>query len=152
MPTNLRLEALVSLAFGVQLRFERPVLNRFECRDLALAFDDQSHSNSLHAARGESPANLVPQQRRYLIADEAVEHTACLLRIYEILVDVAGVLERVLHGLLRDLIKGDAANLLPFFGGGSQLNSQVRSDRFAFAVRVRRKEDFISLGRPAFFN
>jgi hypothetical protein len=54
------------------------------------------------------------------------------------------VLKGLLHGLLGDLIKGYAPNLFALLGGSAKLNRQVRGDRFAFAVRVRRKEDFVS--------
>jgi len=49
-------------------------------------------------------AHFVPQQRGYLIAHQAIEHAPCLLRIHQVLVDVAGMLEGFLHGALRDLI------------------------------------------------
>ena len=149
---KLGLEALVGLPLGVKQRLESPILNRLETRNLAFALHNQAHSNGLHAASRESPANLVPQQWRNLIADQPVEHTARLLRVHEILVDVAGVLECILHGLLGDLIKGYAADLFPFFGIRAKLQREVCRDRFAFAVRVRRKEDLVSLARPAFFN
>ena len=112
MPTKRALKLLVGLLFGMEECVERPVFNRLECADLALAFHDQAHCDGLHAAGGESAAHLVPQQRRNLVADQPVEHAACLLRVDEILIDFAGMLECFLHGLLRDLVEGDAANLL----------------------------------------
>ena len=58
------------------------------------------------------------------------------------------MLERVLHRLLCDLIKGDAADLFALLSVRTQLNRKVSRDRFAFAIRVRRKEDLVSLQRP----
>ena len=37
-------------------------------------------------------------------------------------------------------------DLLAFLGAGSQLEREVVGDGFAFAVRVRRQEDFVCLG------
>ena len=98
---------------------------------------NQPYCHRLHSARRKSATHLVPQQRRYLIAHKPIEHAPCLLRIHKILIHIASVIESFLHRLLRDLVKGDAANLFPLFGRGSQLQSQVIRNRFTFAVRVR---------------
>ena len=57
------------------------------------------------------------------------------------------MLEGILHGLLGNFVKGDAANLLLLFGAGAQLDGQVIGNGFAFAVRVRREKYFVGLGR-----
>ncbi len=111
-----RLEALVRLPLRVEQRVERPVLHRLECTDLALALDNQAHGHGLHASRRKSAADLIPQQRRNLVAHQPVKNAARLLRVDEILIHIAGMLERFLHSLLGDLVEGDAANLLPLLG------------------------------------
>ena len=60
------------------------------------------------------------------------------------------MLEGFLHGLLGDLVEGHAPDLLPFLGAGPQLQREVVGDRFPFAVRIGRQEDFVGLGRCPF--
>ncbi len=144
---ELRLEFLIGLFFGMEQRFQRPVLDRLKRANLALALHNQPQRHRLHAPGRKPAPHLVPQQRRNLVAHQAVEHAPRLLRVHKILIDVARVLERLLHGLLRDLVEGDAANLLSLFGVGSQLQREVVRNRLAFAVRVRRKIDLVGLGR-----
>ena len=62
------------------------------------------------------------------------------------MIDVAGVAKGVLDGLLGDLVEGDTLDLLALFRVGPQLEREVVGDGFAFAVRVRRQEDFVCLG------
>ena len=90
----------------------RPVFFLFERLDFAFALDDEAQRNRLHAAGGETSPNLVPEQRGNLIAHEAIENAPGLLRIHEILVDVAGVLESFTDGALRDFVESDAADAL----------------------------------------
>ena len=144
-----RLEALVGLLLGMQLRVQRPVLHRTECANLPLPLHDQPHGHRLHAPRREPPPDLVPKQRRNLVTHQPVQHAARLLRVHQVLVHVPGVLEGLLHRLLRDLVEGHAVNLLPLFGRGSQLQRQVVRNRLALAVRVRRQIDLVCLAAPA---
>ncbi len=131
----------------MQNRVQCPVFDRPEGPNLPLPLDDQPHGNRLHAAGREAPPHFVPQQRRNLIAHQAVQNAPGLLRVHKILVQVASVLEGLLHGLLGDLVEGHAANLFPLFGGCPQLQRQVVSNRLALAVRVRRQKDLVRLGR-----
>ncbi len=55
------------------------------------------------------------------------------------------VAECLLNRLLRDLVECDAANLLPLFGVGSQVQRQVIRNRLTFAIRVGSKINFVSL-------
>src|SRR5881227_2873801 len=94
----------------------------------------------------DKPRRTLSQQWRNLIADETIEHAPCLLRVHKIFVNISRVLESLLHGALGNLVKGHAADALGFFfplllgfGAVAQLVSQVSSDGFAFAVRVRRQ-------------
>ena len=108
---------------------DRPVLFFLEGFDFAFAIDDQAQRDGLHPSSGKAAANFVPQKRRNLIAHEAIEHTPGLLRVHQIAIDVAGMLESGLDRALRDFVEGDAADagavadvvrlsswrLLPFF-------------------------------------
>ena len=90
----------------------------------------------MHSSRGEAAAHFVPQQGRNLITDDAIENAPRLLRVDQVAIDIAGVLEGLVHGLRRNLIESDPAYGV-VFGETSQLIFKMRRDGFAFAVRVR---------------
>ena len=117
-----------------------PVFSLLERLDFAVALHDQAQCHGLHASGGEAAADFVPQQRRDLIADDAVEDAAGLLRVYQVTVNLTRMPKGLLHRFLRDLIKGDAVDGLAVFfllSAITQLFSQMRGYGFAFAVRVR---------------
>ncbi len=133
---------------SLQVRVDGPIFLLNERLDVALTLDDEPQRNRLHAACGEPAADFVPQQRRNLIANQAVEHAAGLLRVHQVAVDIAGMLEGILHSALGDLVKGDPADVhRPFFPLlaihrlAAEFLGQVSGNGFAFAVRVRGKID-----------
>ena len=135
---------------GVETGIEGPVFLLLELLDLALALDDEAEGDGLDASGGESAADLVPQQGRDLEADQAVEDAAGLLGIDQVPVDLAGMGEGLLHGLLGDFVEGDAMDRLGFFfaaaatvGVAAELFGEMGGDGFAFAVRIGRKVDGI---------
>ena len=142
---------------GREVGIDRPVFFLFERLDLAFTFDDQTQSNGLHASRGETSTHFIPEQRGNLISNQAVENTARLLRVHQILINGAGMFECGLHGALGDLVESHALNArrsfgfallrflrLFFLGAVSvEFESKMRGDGFAFAVRVRRQIDRI---------
>ena len=67
-----------------EVRVDGPVFFLLERLDFALAFDDQAQGDGLHASGGKTAADFVPKQRRNLIAHEAVEHAAGLLRVDQV--------------------------------------------------------------------
>ena len=67
---------------GIQHRVNRPILLRNERANLLLALDDQPQGHRLDAPGGEAAPNFVPENRRNLVAHNAIEHAACLLRIH----------------------------------------------------------------------
>ena len=115
LPTLIVVAALLE-----QLRFELrrlrpgepredvPVLLGHERLDLALAVAHQLQRDRLHAAGAQAAADLVPEQRADLVADQPIEHAARALRRDHLLVDGARVLERLLNGLLGDLVERQA--------------------------------------------
>ncbi len=123
-----------------------PVLARLEVLDLDLALDDQAQGRALHAAGREPAADLLPEERRKVEADEVVEGAARLLRVHELHRDVAGVLHRVLHGALGDLVEHHPLERLVLERAlGLQDLGQVPGDGLAFAVRVRCEEDGVGV-------
>src|SRR6184192_1204502 len=119
---------------------DRPVLLGREGADLALALADDADGDRLHAARREPAAHLVPEQRRELVADQPVEDAARLLRVEAVLVELAGLLERLEDRLLRDLVEQHAMDVLP---PRAELLRDVPGDGLALAVGVRRQVDVL---------
>ncbi len=114
-------------------RKQVPVLLRHESRDLLLAIADQLQRHGLDAARAQTAADFVPEQGADLVADEAIEHAARLLRIDHLHVDLARMVHRFLHRLLGDLVEHEAVDLLLL---RAELFGEMPADGFAFAVRV----------------
>ena len=73
-----------------------PVVGGDERHALALALDDEPRRDRLDAARPTALHHLAPEDGRDLVAVEAVEDAAGLLRVDEAVVDLARLGERVL--------------------------------------------------------
>ena len=125
-------------------RLDGPVLLGFKRADLPLALDDQSKRDGLHPAGGESGLDAVPQDGAGLVADQAIENPARLLGIHLPVVDLPGLPQRLLDGVLGDLVEQD-----PVSGDVRlELIGNVPGDRFAFPVGVGSQVDGRSaLGR-----
>ena len=119
-------------------REQVPVFLRHELRNFLLAIANQLQRDRLHAARAQAAADLVPQQRADLVADEPIEHAPRLLRIDHLQIDRARMLHRFLHRLLGDLVEHQAVDL---FLLRPELFGQMPADRFAFAIGVGRDVD-----------
>src|SRR5438552_9368735 len=90
-------------------RLERPVLLRSERLDLALAIDDEPERDRLNPAGGKPVAVLFPEERGHRVANETVHDAASLLRIDQVLIDLAGMLECLLDRCRGDFVESDAA-------------------------------------------
>src|SRR5256712_6093823 len=119
---------------GGEPRVERPVLDRDERLDLALAVHDQPDGHRLHPPGREPTLDLVPEERGELVADETVEHAARLLRVDLLEVDAPGLGERAPHRALGDLVERDAIDVVL---ADVELLGQVPADRLALAVGIR---------------
>ena len=126
---------------GLEQRLDRPVFLGHERADLVFAVHDQTGRDALHAARGQAALDLAPQEGRQLVAYDAVEDAARLLRVDQIDVNVARVVDAVFDRLLGDLVEGDALGILV-----PQLKQflDVPRDRLALAVRVGCEVDEIA--------
>ena len=82
-----------------------------EVHDLLLPVHDQAQGDTLHAAGGELGLDHPPQDGGELEAHEPVQHAARLLRVHEVPVNVAGMLDGVEDGRFRDLMEDDPAGL-----------------------------------------
>ncbi len=157
---------------GREVRVDRPIFFFLERFDLAFAFHDQPQRNRLHASGRKSAPNLIPQQRRNLVANQPVEHAPRLLRVDQILIDCARMLERRLHRALGNLIERNALNprrgvriffllLLGFLSRGrclpssnarcAAMASPSRSGSGAKIDRIHRPRQLLQLGQNFFF-
>jgi len=127
------------LAAGVKRGLEIPVGAGFEVAPFQLAEHQQAHRRRLHAPGGEARRDFLPQQRRDSVADQPVQDAARFLRLDELAVDGATVLNRFLDGLAGDFVKYHA---LDRHFGLEQLD-QVPGDALTFAVFVRRQDELV---------
>src|SRR5437870_3894233 len=125
---------------GPQIRLDAPVLDRNELRDLLLALHHQPHRHALDAAGGEAAADLLPEDRRDLVAAQPIQHAARLLRVVQVAVQLQRILDRFLDGLLGDLVEEDA---LRGDLGPLQLLVHVPGDGFTLAIGVGREQQAI---------
>ena len=125
-----------------QFRLDRPILLRLERPNLALAFHHQPHRDGLHPPGAQSARDPLVQQRRNLVAHDAVEDSPRLLGIDQLHVHLAGVVERRPHGVLGNFIELHAEKLRAVLLALQNL-LQMPGDRFAFAIRVGRQIDLL---------
>ena len=128
------------------LRIERgqeiPPCGRAERHPLALALDDEPRRHRLDTAGREPGHDLLPEDRRHLVAVEPVEDPPRLLRVDKPLVDLARLLERLLDRVAGDLVEDHPPH------GNLRLQhlEQVPGDRLALAVLVRREQELVGAG------
>ena len=129
---------------GIQGRRDRPVLLRPEGLDLGLPLADQPQGHRLHAAGGAAARQLAPQHGRQREADQIVERTACQVGLNQRPVEIARMLEGILHGALGDFVEDHALDRLAVERPAAvQLLDDVPGDGLAFAVRVGRQVELL---------
>jgi hypothetical protein len=122
-------------------RLDVPPGGGVERHPLELALDDEPRRDRLDPPRREAARDLLPQDRRDLVAVEPIEDAARLLRVDEALVDVARLAERAADRVLRDLVEDHA----PHGNRRLQHLEQMPGDRLAFAVFVRREQELVGV-------
>ena len=120
---------------------DRPVLGAHVGHAVALAVDDQARRHRLDAAGRQGGPDLAPQQGGDLVAVEAVEDAARLLRVHQVRVQVARVVEGPLDGLLRDLVEHHA----PDGDLGLEDLQQVPGDGLPLAVLISGQVELVGL-------
>jgi hypothetical protein len=116
-----------------QFGFDRPELLRRETLDFAFAFGDQADGDRLHATSGEALADLLPEERAQLVADETVKDAAGLLGVHEFHVYVTRVIERFVYGGRRNLVEDNTLQRIGAEAGGFE---NMPGNGLAFAVGV----------------
>jgi hypothetical protein len=99
---------------------------------LTLPLHEEPHRHRLDAARGELRRNLLPEERRDRVADEAIQDAPRLLRPHQVLIDGAGGVERLANRPLRDLVEDDPGD----GDAGAQRLDQVPADALSLAVLI----------------
>ncbi|MNZ47604.1 hypothetical protein D3C78_653240 [compost metagenome] len=141
------LETHLGTAIGGQVGVHVPVLFGDEGADLALAIHHQLRRHRLHTAGGQAAGDLGPQQRRDHVADHAVEEATRLLGVDPVDVQLAGLGEGLLDGLLGDLVEHHALVTAVIAADGFP---QVPGNGFPFAVQVGCEIDGVGiLGQAA---
>ena len=139
-------EAHVERLFAARFELcgQHPVFLRNERVDLVLAIAHDARRHGLHAACGQTLADLCPEDRADLVADDTVQNASRLLCVDEVHVDRPRLFDRVLYGVCRDLVELDAA-----FRCRVELQNlrKMPRNRFSLAVRVRREKDAIGFLR-----
>ena len=125
-------EALAGTGRGGRL--QRPVAGGHERHSLALALDDDAGSHALHPSGRQPGRHLLPQNRRDLVAVEAVQQPAGLLGVHEPPIHVPGVRQRRPDGVGGDLVEHEPAH--GHLRRGREHFEQVPSDRLTLAVLV----------------
>ena len=120
-------------------RVDRPVLGAHVRHAVAFPGDHEARGHRLHAAGRQGGADLAPQEGRDLVAVEAVEDAARLLRVHEVRIQVTRVVERALDRFLRDFVEHHAAN------GHLRLEhlEEVPRNGLTLAVLIGCEEEFV---------
>ena len=128
---------LVVLGAGVEGALEVPVRRGAERHAVALLVDDQAGRDGLDPAGGQAGHDLLPEHRRDLVAVEPVEDAPGLLRLDEVHVDVARVVDRGVDRLRGDLVEHHPA----YRHLGLELVEEVPGDGLTLAVLVGCEEE-----------
>ena len=127
---------------GIEGRCQVPVRRGDEGNALTLAVHDKSNRDRLHpACRASVATDLLPEHLGDGVAVEPIDDATRLLRIDELHVEFARLLEGIGDGVLGDLVEDHAAH------GDLRLEhlEQVPGDGLALAVLVRGEEQLGSV-------
>ena len=114
-----------------------PIFNGYEIAYLLFSLYDHSRSDRLNASCGKSAADVLPEERRDLVAYYSIENSSCLLSVDKIHIYLSGLFYRALYSRLCDLVEGNSESLLH---GNSEGCREVPGDSLSLTVRVGREE------------
>ncbi len=123
----------VAVAVGPgELALDVPVRGRPEGHSLTLPFHEDAGSRALHASRRQLGLDLLPQDRRHLVTEQAIEHPPSLLGIDQPPIQVTGRLEGGTNGRRGDLVEHHPL----YLHLGIEDLEEVPSDGLPFPVLV----------------
>ena len=111
---------------------EIPVSRCAEAHAGPFPLDNQPGRDALHPPGGKAGHDLLPQDRRDLVAVKTVEDPTTFLGVDQVSVEITGLLDRTLDRRLRDLVKHHS--LHGYFR--LQHLKEMPRDRLTFAVFV----------------
>ena len=128
---------------GCNLGLEVPIGRNLKGHAGPLAFHHDAGGHRLHPTRRQPRHHLLPQNRRHLVAVEAVEDSTGLLSIDHATIQLARVVDGRLDGIGRDLVEHHAAhrNL------GAEHLQQVPRNCLTLAILIRCEEQLVRLGQ-----
>ena len=126
-------ERCLLVAIGDKLCHNAEICNRLKVDDLALALNQQTHRNTLHAACRQTRLDLLPEYGRQLETYQAVQHATSLLRIDQIHIDSSRLLDCAEDCLFGDFVEYDTFGCID---GQIQHLGQVPSDSLSLAVLI----------------
>ena len=137
------LETGVQQAFDLdpvhdELGFHLIIWRMLESDDLFLAVHDEPERDGLHAAGRQAPLDFAPQDRGELEAHQPVQHAARLLRLHEVVVDVARRLDGMQDGVFGDFVENDAPGAAAVQAQGLD---QVPGNGLSLTVLIRSQPD-----------
>ncbi|OPY10239.1 MAG: hypothetical protein A4E66_01602 [Syntrophus sp. PtaB.Bin001] len=89
----------------MEMRGYVPILFRNEIIDFFFPFTDHANRHGLYTPRTKSPFNLVPKKWAYLVTNQAVENSSCLLSFIFIEIQFSGVAERLQNRVFGKIVK-----------------------------------------------
>ncbi len=110
-----------------------PVARRGERHPLPFALDDDAGGDALHAASRQLRHDLLPQDRRHLVAVQPVQQAPGLLGVDEAAVELARLVDGPPDRLGGDLVEHHAAHR----HRGVERLEEVPGDGLSFAVLIR---------------
>ncbi len=131
----------------LEIRVERPVFLGGKRLDPLLALADHAKGHRLHPAGGKPFLYFFPEYGANIITDDPVEHTAGLLRIHKVDIDITRIVYRFLYGRLGYFIEFNSTNVAVFLFQGVR---KMPRYRLAFAIGVCRQQHAGRLSRLFF--
>ncbi len=101
--------------------------------DFPLTFHDQTHSHRLHTPGRQGWFYLTPQNRREFEPHDTVQHTARLLGVHQVNIDIAWRFNSMQNGILGNFMEDDTFGI---FGLQTQYFIQMPGYCFSFTVLI----------------
>ena len=103
---------LSALVLAHKIRRHAVLRRGFEILDFTLALHNQPDCHRLHPPCTQPRGDLAPQDGGQLETYDTVQHAACLLRIHKIVVNITRMLDCLLNGSFRNLMKDNTMSVL----------------------------------------
>ena len=127
---------------AAEIGVQGPVFLGLKGPDLLLPLAHQPGGHRLDPSGGQAPADFFPQQRRELVAHDAVQDAAGLLGVHQVLVNGPRGGDGLVDHFFGDLIEGDPVSAVV---GQLQKLLEVPGNGLPLPVRVGGQKDLVTL-------